>query len=138
MKKIIISLALIIIGGFTLNAQNIVTNEPKALNPNAPVIYFEEMEFDYGTIVQGADGTHNFIFKNVGKEPLILSNVRSSCGCTIPEWPKEPIFSGKQDTIIVSYNTQLIGPFNKSINIFSNATKQIEILRIKGNVVEKK
>jgi len=138
MKKIFFILTFLFVSGLALNAQNATPVTTIKINPDAAVIYIEQPEFDYGTILQDADGTHSFIYKNIGKEPLILSNVRSSCGCTVPEWSMEPLLSGKQDTIVVKYNTNLIGPFNKAINIFSNASKQIEVLRIKGNVVEKK
>jgi len=94
---------------------------------------FEETTYDYGTIDQGSDGTHNFVFHNTGTEPLLLNNVRSSCGCTIPEWPKEPIAAGKTGTIKVSYNTRITGSFSKSVTVYSNADKPV-VLVIKGTV----
>jgi len=76
-------------------------------------IKFEKILHDYGTIVQGADGNCEFKFTNSGKAPLILSNVQASCGCTVPEWPKEPIMPGKSSSIKVSYNTAIVGVFGK-------------------------
>lgn len=110
-----------------------VTN-PNANNPNAPVIAFETLEHDYGTFMQGGDGVYEFKFKNEGKEPLILSNVRSSCGCTIPTWPKHPIMPGESEIIKVKYDTKRVGSFHKSIYIYSNAKKSTVTLKIKGTI----
>ncbi len=103
-----------------------------ANNPNAPVIKFNELEHDYGTFKQGGDGAFDFVFKNEGKEPLILSNVRSSCGCTIPTWPKQPIMPGQSEKIHVVYDTKRVGAFHKSIHIYSNAKQSTVTLKIKG------
>jgi hypothetical protein len=97
-------------------------------------IQFETTEHDFGTISEKGDGTFSFVFKNTGKEPLILNNVRSSCGCTIPEWPKEPIKKGGKGTIKVSYNTRITGSFSKKITVYSNAGGDPVILLIKGKV----
>jgi hypothetical protein len=101
---------------------------------NGAVIEFETTEHDFGTIPQGGDGTFVFVFKNKGNEPLILNNVRSSCGCTIPEWPKEPLKKGDKGKIRVSYNTRITGNFTKSITVYSNSTGAPVVLNIKGKV----
>ncbi|GAB1453122.1 DUF1573 domain-containing protein [Draconibacterium sp.] len=101
------------------------------------VINFESTVHDYGTIAQGSDGAYEFKFKNDGKTPLILSNVRSSCGCTVPSWTKEPVAPGKEGSIKVVYNTHSIGNFNKSVTVSSNAKNSEVILQIKGNVIAK-
>jgi len=103
-------------------------------NTSGSAIEFETTEHDFGTIPEKGDGTFAFVFKNTGKEPLILKNVRSSCGCTIPEWPKEPIKRGHKGTIKVSYNTRITGNFSKSISVYSNAAEEPVVLRIKGKV----
>jgi len=100
-------------------------------------IAFEKTIHDYGTITQGSDGNCEFKFTNKGKKPLILSNVRASCGCTVPEWPKEPILPGKEGVIKVKYNTNSQGSFNKSITVNSNAINETIVLQIKGNVTPK-
>jgi hypothetical protein len=97
-------------------------------------IQFETTEHDFGTIPEKGDGTFTFVFKNTGKEPLILKNVRSSCGCTVPEWPKEPIKKGNKGNIKVSYNTRITGSFSKSITVYSNAEGDPVVLKIKGKV----
>ncbi len=101
------------------------------------VINFASTVHDYGTISQGADGSHDFKFTNLGKSPLILNNVRSSCGCTVPSWTREPIAPGKGGVIKVVYNTNTIGNFNKSIVVSSNAKNSDVVLQVKGNVVAK-
>ena len=102
---------------------------------NGPEISFKETVHDYGTIYVNGDGTYNFVFTNTGNEPLILSKPRSSCGCTVPTWPKEPILPGETSNIKVTYNTRKAGPFNKTVTVYSNATnKSTVLLRIKGKV----
>jgi uncharacterized protein (DUF58 family) len=101
------------------------------------VIKFASLEHDYGTVEQGSDGSCSFVFTNTGKTPLVLSNVRASCGCTVPTWPREPILPGKQESIKVVYNTNNIGSFQKSITVNSNAKNSEVLLTIKGNVVAK-
>lgn len=100
-------------------------------------IIFETTVYDYATIEQGGNGTCEFKFTNKGESPLILSNVRASCGCTVPEWPKEPIQPGASGVIKVKYNTNLVGAFNKTITVNSNAVNSVLTLRIKGNVTPK-
>ena len=101
------------------------------------VITFENTIHDYGTIAQGSDGNYEFTFTNRGKTPLILSNVRSSCGCTIPVWTKDPIQPKGKGSIKVQYNTANVGTFQKSITVISNAKNSPVILTIKGNVIVK-
>jgi len=100
----------------------------------AAAIEFETTEHDFGTILQGGNGTFEFVFKNTGKEPLILNNVRSSCGCTVPQWPREPINMRDKAVIKVKYNTRITGSFAKSISVYSNAGKDPVVLKIKGKV----
>ena len=110
----------------------------KAQSDTTLVISFEKMVHDYGTIEQGSDGGAEFVFTNTGKTPLVLSNVRASCGCTVPTWPKEPILPGAKSSIEVVYNTNIAGNFHKSITVSSNARNSEVVLSIKGNVVAKK
>ena len=132
MKKVLFILIIALISGTSLFAQTATTAQE---NPDAPIIFLEETLFDYGTIEQNGDGNHNFIYKNIGKEPLIFSKVRSSCGCTIPEWSREPLLSQQQDTIKVKYDTRRLGRFSKTVSIFSNAKKSMVVVRIQGEVV---
>lgn len=134
MKKVLVTLGISMMMTFAAFAQN-ATPQP-ADNPNAPVITFEKTTHDYGTVIKGGDGTCEFKFKNNGIEPLILSNVTSSCGCTVPEWPREPILRGKSASIKVKYDTNRVSPINKTITVLSNAKVPSVQLRIIGNVVE--
>ncbi len=135
MKKFAFSLIFFVITGLALHAQDAA--QTAAGNPNAPEILFEKTVHDYGTVVQEGDGTCEFKFTNVGKEPLILSRPTSSCGCTVPSWPQEPILPGKSDVIKVTYNTRSIGIINKTVTVNSNAKTSRVVLQIKGQVVAK-
>lgn len=116
-------------------SQTTASNSEKGDDQSAK-IEFEKVVHDYGTIPVGGDGDYEFVFTNQGEEPLVLSNVRSSCGCTVPKWPKEPIMKGEQATIKVKYNTNKIGSFSKSVTVYSNSTNNPVVLRIKGKVVD--
>ncbi|MFN2396879.1 MAG: DUF1573 domain-containing protein [Bacteroidales bacterium] len=130
MKKALFLLSLLGLMSIGLHAQE---------NPVAKTdsIVFDKMVHDYGTIEQGGDGNCEFTFTNTGKEPLVLTAVRASCGCTLPEWPKEPIASGETGVIKVKYDTRRIGTINKVIRVSSNAVNSNLVLRITGNVVAK-
>ena len=117
-------------------AQNKPAN-PK-FNKKAPEITFQKTEYDFGTIAYGSDAICEFVYKNTGKSPLILTNVRSSCGCTIPSWTKTPVKKKKSDKIIVKYNTHRMGKFHKTVTITSNAKNSPIVLTITGKVVSVK
>lgn len=140
MKKIILSLAILASISFIATAQEVkkpadaAAAAPVAPNPNAAEIKFETDVHDYGSIKKGADGSCEFKFKNVGKEPLIISNAQGSCGCTVPTWPKEPIKPGESSVIKVHYDTNRVGTISKSVTITSNAKTSTMVLRIKGTV----
>ncbi|MBV6645136.1 MAG: DUF1573 domain-containing protein [Cyclobacteriaceae bacterium] len=103
-----------------------------------PKITFMESVYDFGEIVQGDIVKHVFDFENTGTEPLILSNVRTTCGCTAPSWPREPIAPGEAATITISFNSRgKLGMQNKIITILSNASNAQESIRITTNVKPK-
>jgi len=104
--------------------------------PKVPVITFEKTTYDYGNIYQGDNGEGYFLFKNTGKADLILTNCSSSCGCTVPDWPKDPIAPGATAKIIVRYDTKRIGRISKSVYVDSNAGDRVT-LNITGNVSAK-
>jgi hypothetical protein len=127
------------ISGLSVVAQGTTTApETTEKKEKTAEIAFDNLVYDYGSIFEGDPGECEFVFKNTGKEPLVLSNVYSSCGCTIPSWPKDPIMPGKSSSIKVKYNTSRVGGINKTITVISNAgeNKQVE-LRITGNVKKK-
>ena len=106
-------------------------------NKKGAVVKFENLVHDYGSIFQGADGICEFKFTNTGDEPLVLSSVRSSCGCTVPSYPKDPILPGQSNFIKVSYDTKRLGAISKQITVVSNATEPTIQLSIKGNILQK-
>ena len=100
-------------------------------------IQFKEETIDYGKISRGSDGVRVFEFTNTGDAPLVITNVRSSCGCTIPKKPEEPILPGQTGQIEVKYDTnRAAGPFRKAITVSSNANSPTKILKIKGELIE--
>lgn len=136
MKKVF--LALLLIAGVTFGAvaqtQNTKNATEQKTKGTQAVITFEKTTHDYGEIQKGANGVCEFKYKNTGKAPLILSSVRSSCGCTVPSWSKEPIMPGKTGVIKVKYDTNRVGPINKTITVQSNASNDRELLKIIGKV----
>ncbi|WP_036386519.1 DUF1573 domain-containing protein [Muricauda sp. MAR_2010_75] len=97
-------------------------------------IEFKSETIDYGEIAKGSDGVRVFEFTNTGTAPLVISNVKSSCGCTIPKKPEEPILPGKTGQIEVKYDTNRVGPIRKAITVTSNADTPTKVLKIKGTV----
>jgi len=131
MQKFFFSTAVFLSLILSAKAQESVT---ESINPNAPDMTFENETIDYGTIDQGADGMRTFKFKNSGKSPLIISEVKGQCGCTtLPDgWPKDPIMPGASGTIKVKYDTQKTGSFDKKVTITSNAKTASKQVTIKG------
>ena len=143
MKKLAI-LNFVMLVGIAAIAQQVPVTPPinapvtpvatPTVNPNAAEINFEKEVHDFGTFKKGGDGTYDFKFKNTGKEPLVISNARGSCGCTVPSWPKEPIKPGEMGVIKVTYDTKRVGAFTKTVTITSNAKTQDKVITIKGKI----
>jgi uncharacterized protein (DUF58 family) len=93
----------------------------------------KEPSFDFGKIPQGRPVTHDFNVVNTSAKPVYIENVQASCGCTTPEWEKEPIAPGSSSKIKVGFNAGAEGPFSKTITIYYNS-KQTKTLAIKGTV----
>lgn len=87
---------------------------------SAQTLNLDKSDIDYGTITQGADGIRYFKVTNTGDKPLVIDRVLAGCGCTTPEWSNQPIPPGESSEIKVGYNTQIVGPFTKTIEINSN------------------
>ena len=147
MKKVLLSLGLIALtSGFAMAQDSHAGHNHGAADQAAPKeasnttssLKPENMEFktdmhDFGTVAEGPDAEFKFEFKNTGKEPVILRAVTASCGCTAPEWSKEPVLPGKKSVIKAVYHTAgRPGGFNKTITVTSNAG--VKVLTIKGNV----
>ncbi len=100
-----------------------------------PIFLFDEESYDFGDMIHGEKYTHIFKFQNIGAEDLILTNVKASCGCTTPVWPKEPIASGETAEIKVIFNTKgKRGNINKAVTITSNAVEPVKRIFIKGKL----
>ncbi len=98
-------------------------------------IWFEEYLHDYGEILEDSDGTWSFSFKNLGEEAIVINRVRSTCGCTVPAWPREPVEPGVAGEITIKYNTAQTGTFMKSVYVYSSAANSPVKLQIKGKVI---
>jgi len=138
MKKIIYSVILMLGATAFVSAQEVTqAAADNANDPNAPEITFEQEVHDFGTLEFEGNGQYDFKFTNTGKSPLIISSARGSCGCTVPDWPKEPIRKGESASIHVTYDTKRVGPFTKTVTINSNAKSATKVITIKGTVMSK-
>ena len=109
------------------------SNAEKVLTPNIEML---ETSYNFGEIQQGESVTHDFILKNTGEADLIISAAKGSCGCTVPEWPKNPIAKGEEATIKVTFNSAgKSGKQNKTVTLVSNAIPNTKVLTINGNVI---
>ena len=132
MKKI----AVLLFVGLLFQGVQGQTKEEILKDFTGPVFEFENEVIDYGEIAANSDGNRVFKFKNIGKSPLIISQVKGSCGCTVPTKPEKPIMPGETGEIKVKYATNRIGPFSKTVTITSNAYEENKVIRIKGRVLE--
>jgi len=100
------------------------------------VFDFETETIDYGKIQQNEDGYRVFKFKNIGKAPITITSIKSSCGCSVAEKPTKPIMPGENGSIRVKYDTKRLGGFSKTFMIHSNAQEKLKRVRIKGIVLQ--
>lgn len=129
MKQILISISLLLLLGSCVNKSE------KQAKDSGQQIYFAQTTYDYGEIEEGSDGIYTIEFKNIGDTPIVVNRVRSSCGCTVPSWPKEPVEPGTEGEIKVQYNTRLTGSFMKSVYVYSSAENSPVKLTVKGKVL---
>lgn len=137
MKKVIL-LSFAILGMVTAGVAQTAAKEASAettVNKDGAKIEFKTETIDYGTIENNADGNREFKFTNTGNAPLVITNAKGSCGCTVPTWPKEAIAPGESSVIKVHYATNRTGAFSKSVTLISNAVNEpTKVLHIKGTV----
>lgn len=100
-------------------------------------ITFEETEHDFGNIEGGVMVSHTFKFKNTGKTPLVISDARASCGCTVPSFTKDPVMPGDEGKIEVKYNGSGSGQISKTVTVLANTEPADNVLTIKANVKSK-
>ena len=132
MKKISLILFIGLLA-FSTNAQEKVVTDK--VDEDAPIFKFETEVVNYGDIARNSDGIKVLKFTNMGKSPLIISNVKGSCGCTVPTWPKEPIMPDDAGEIQIKYATNRVGAFSKTVTITSNASKPSVVIQVKGKVL---
>ena len=130
MKKAILSFGLV---AMTFGA--IAQGDMKPVGGSGPMMTVDKEVHDYGNIPKGANGTCEFTVTNTGDQPLIITNCKGSCGCTVPKCDTAPVKPGEKSVITVKYDTNRVGPINKSVTISSNAANAPEkVVRIKGTV----
>ncbi|CAM1350053.1 MULTISPECIES: DUF1573 domain-containing protein [Tenacibaculum] len=105
-----------------------------SITSSAQEFKFEKETINYGKIAQGSEGTRTFEFTNIGDAPLIIKEIKSTCGCAVPKKPEKPIMPGKKGQIEVSYDTNRPGSFSKAVTIYSNAKNKRTMIKIKGFV----
>ena len=106
----------------------------KRMNHQAGITFVDTL-IDFGQMEFQGDGIREFVFTNPGEAPLLLARVKSTCGCTVPEWSKEPVAPGDTGRIRVEYDTRRIGRFRKSVYVYSNAAEGPRRLYISGEVL---
>ena len=127
MKKLILMCAVVLGFAFTASAQT----------DTKPEFKFTAEKYDFGKIPQGKPVSTNFEFTNIGEEPLILTNVQPTCGCTIADYTKTPVKKGDKGIITITYNAAVVAPFSKTIVVTSNAKTPTKYIVISGEVVAK-
>ena len=104
---------------------------------HAPIITYDTDHHDFGKVTEGEKVTYSFHFKNTGNTDLLIRHAQASCGCTVPEWPKDPLAPGKEGFITVTFNSEgKSGQFNKSVTIISNTIPNTTNIYITGEVVK--
>lgn len=116
-----------------------VASDTEAPNPNAPVMTFAESQFDFGDIQPGSKVAHTFAFTNTGKTPLLIADATASCGCTTPNWTKEPVAPGAKGTLDVQFDSKgKQGLISKQVSVRANTQPATTVIYIKGNVLTEK
>jgi hypothetical protein len=133
MKKLILMCAVVL--GFVVNAS--AQDNTAAQDASKPEFKFSEEKHDFGKVPQGTPVTTVFTFTNVGNDPLILTEVKPTCGCTIADYTKTPVKKGATGKITITYNAAVAAPFSKTIVVTSNAKTPQKYLTIIGEVVAK-
>ena len=131
MKQLLGILSIAFLASFQLTAQETVTPAAPA---SKAVMTLESDVVDYGPIDQGSEPLRVAKFKNTGTEPLIISGAKGSCGCTVPNWPKEPIMPGETSQIEIRYDTKRVGAINKTVTVTSNDASGNKVIRVIGTI----
>lgn len=118
-----------------INVPSTASGEP-AKPGSAPVMVFNEILHDFGTITQGEKVSYSFVFKNTGGSDLVISSAQGSCGCTVPSYPKEPIKAGQESKIDVLFNSEgKSGLVQKTVTLVTNCNPSTKILTISATII---
>lgn len=145
MKKLLFALCIAFLGT-TVNTQaqkatvapSVKGTAVQEVDPNGPVITFDTLVVDFGTINKGDDPYRVVQFTNTGKSALHITNCKGSCGCTVPKCPTTPIMPGEKGDLKVRYDTKRVGNINKTVTVKSNATNGTIYLKVKGKILDVK
>jgi hypothetical protein len=140
-QKLTLALSLILFTGLTLFAQQIAFNSstPKAekIAPLKANFQWHKTAYSFGKIAHNKPAKATFSFVNTGNEPLVIKSAVGSCGCTVANYPKQPILPGQKGEVTAVYNAAKLGAFNKTITLTSNTQQAKTVLSISGEVVKK-
>ena len=135
MRNFILAGAVLLTTLFAFKLPSIVNSESSA--PKMAVFEWQSLTHDFGALEQNKPASHKFQFTNTGEAPLIITEVKGSCGCTVTEYSKEPIAPGESGFVKATYNAKKTGVFNKTVRVTANVEGGPETLTIKGKVIEK-
>lgn len=122
--------------GVNTDLINNTASAGKKSNSKLPEMTFTSAEHDFGRITQGERVRHEFEFENTGSSNLLITDARGSCGCTVPEWPKQPLKPGEKGVIKVEFNSEgKAGYQEKTITVATNCEPATRVLRIKADIV---
>jgi hypothetical protein len=131
MKKTIASAFIFLLAALVISCSS---GTARRMNGQAGISFADTL-IDFGQMEFRGDGQREFVFTSTGDAPLVLARVKSTCGCTVPEWSKEPVPPGETGRIRVDYDTRRIGRFRKSVYVYSNAAEGPRRLYISGEVL---
>ncbi len=123
-----------------INTSNLESAKERdaAISLGSAIVEFDKTEYDFGELIEGEIAEGTFKITNKGKVDLIITSAKATCGCTVPEWPKEPIAPGASADLKFTFNSRgRLGKQSKSITLQTNSEKVTELIRIKGTVVKK-
>lgn len=137
MKQLILLVSVLFLGGMLYAQQPAASPSVPVKNNDTgtgPVMTLESDVVDYGDAAFGSEPLRKIKFTNTGTEPLVITNAKGSCGCTVPTWPREPIMPGESGEIDVRYDTKRPGAINKTIKITTNEASSGQTVRVIGNI----
>ena len=138
LKNLIMKYVILLVTGFLLFTG--CNNKNNTVDPSARTVVkgtsisFDTKTFNFDTILFKKKAEYKFNFINDGEKPLVIYDVKTSCGCTVANFPKQPVKKGKSGNIKVEYDTKRIGAFNKTIRVYTNTSTDAIVLKIKGFV----